>query len=1087
MRSRSITSSTHSLVPMLALLALIMGLPQVLRAASPRYVFVGDEIPRRLYVGSHYIFHQSDSLYLNDRLLTAGIDYDFDSRTQAFDLSGLDPREHDTLTVAYRKLPSWLAETYGQPPEQPPESIRSQDQPRPTFPSTYSATQVSNVTISGAKTFRFSTRSSGSSEFSQSLDMTLNGPLTDNLMLTGTISDRGYDPSYGTANSRLSELDKINLKLTSPSLRIEVGDMAYASPGTARSQRLSGAAFDLKQRHWALDALAARPKGRYATARFDGQDNLQGPYQVGVRAAAEAIVPGSETVWLDGRQLTRGSDYDYTIDYAAGRITFSVRQPIDSRSRIEIDYEPLATDYKGELISGGGGISLADSAINFNFMVLREGDDQNQPLFGELAQADREQLAAAGDSASLAFRSGVSPDSTGAYELAVEYLPDSVYRYVGEGNGEFAVSFTYVGDSLGDYRFLGSGVYQYEGAGEADYLPLVRLTAPVRTDHMQARLSVRNANWGELSAEVRASQYDKNLFSEINDDDNSGQFYRLRSVRRWRENDSLTYSGRHRAAGYRSRERLFPTDLTRNYLLPEDTSTEVEQTLHEISTALNPHRMIGVEIGFAQLSYDDVFRARAYDMALTGKWHPRLKTEIAGRIVRAELDSLDHNSHGRADNVDGHAEYLVRPQLTLKAEYEHDYRSQDYREGRGAEYARYFVGLSGAHETLSLERYDEDSLGLDAFKYSKRDRLSVSSQRRIRGLSYTANLTRQWLENERASEAQLLSRLSYLYRSSRARLDIGGAYAISDESRNARGITYVQVESGEGDHILVDGAYVPDPDGDYLRLEEILSDQAAVRRGEKSFHVAKTWGGVALRFDANIEEELKDDGERSWSWLVPFLSDDAQPYLYYLRTYRSELGLIPLGGGHAVNLNYSESLQMREVAAANRRSLNRDFVTTLRQQVGKLRFEQRLRLFRIDRDEYYSGAGEIHGYKATVRLRRLLSSAEIGLGASRRDASTTVDERSDTWAVDLSARLHMARTGEFRGSLELYRQQLNGLSGTPSYSLTDNRSGERGALWSVSARYGAPSGVRLNLSLTGRHSDDRTGRVTARGEFVAGF
>jgi len=286
---------------------------------------------------------------------------------------------------------------------------------------------------------------------------------------------------------------------------------------------------------------------------------------------------------------------------------------------------------------------------------------------------------------------------------------------------------------------------------------------------------------------------------------------------------------------------------------------------------------------------------------------------------------------------------------------------------------------------------------------------------------------------------------------------------------------------------LIDSVYVPDPDGNFLQLEELLSDKADVRHGQKSFHLVKTTAGASFRFDYNLDEELKQDGERSWSWLIPFLSDDTQPYLYYLRSYQAELRLLRLEGGYAINVVYQENLQMREIATVARRRVNRDLTTSLKQQQGALRFEEQLRLFWIDRDEYYSGAGQIDGYKAEMILRRMFNGGEASLGVERREAQSAREERCETWSTILAGRLPFAQRGELRGSLELYRQMLSGLFEAPSYSLTDKRQGERGAVWSLATRYGVPSGLRLNLSISGTHADDRAGRVTARGELVAGF
>ena len=89
--------------------------------------------------------------------------------------------------------------------------------------------------------------------------------------------------------------------------------------------------------------------------------------------------------------------------------------------------------------------------------------------------------------------------------------------------------------------------------------------------------------------------------------------------------------------------------------------------------------------------------------------------------------------------------------------------------------------------------------------------------------------------------------------------------------------------------------------------------------------------------------------------------------------------------------------------------------------------------------------------------------------------------------AELGANLRLIRRGEIRSSLELYSQKLAGVTGVASYSLTGNRPGKRGARWSVAVNYGVKKSMKVKISLTGRHADTRTGRVTARGEFIAEF
>ena len=80
--------------------------------------------------------------------------------------------------------------------------------------------------------------------------------------------------------------------------------------------------------------MFGRPRGRFKSVGFRGQDRVQGPYRISADNVIESIVPGSENIWVDGHLLERGADKDYLMDYPAATVTFMPRNMIDSRSRI---------------------------------------------------------------------------------------------------------------------------------------------------------------------------------------------------------------------------------------------------------------------------------------------------------------------------------------------------------------------------------------------------------------------------------------------------------------------------------------------------------------------------------------------------------------------------------------------------------------------------------------------------------------------------------------------------------------------------------------------------------------------------------
>ncbi|HUV31226.1 MAG TPA: hypothetical protein VMY05_09085 [Acidobacteriota bacterium] len=1052
---------------------------------------IGGEISERVTTGSPHIFSGSDTLRLNGRLLRPGIDYRFVVGEGYFDLSGLVPGGDDTLQVIYERVPAWLARSYGRPlPRAVPaaQGAPSLSLPRPEKPPAGSF--GSRVKLSGAKSFRLSARSAGASEFGQSLDLTLAGELAEGVQVAGSISDRGFDPAYGTANSRLSELDKVNLALTSRRLTAQIGDIAVADPGRGPGGKaISGASFKLTYPRWHVHGTAARPRGTYTSFELTGQDGSQGPYQIGEGSRARPIVPGSESVWLDGRLLERGAGKDYTVDYPTGRITFNANRPIDGRSRIEVDYEPRMTEYKGELLAFGTGGQSEDSTLFFSAEVLREGDDKDQLLSGDLSDTDLALLEAAGDS--VAARSGVIPDSTGSYALVNDSLPDSVYQHVGEGEGDFSVTFSFVGRGKGDYRFLGSDNYEYVGPGQGDYLPIVVVPAARRTSRYSTVIGLRPRGLGELRLDLRASRFDRNLWSSRDDNDNDGIYYDLQSYKEWQANGRTSFVKAHRRirqAEYNARERINRADFRRDFLLPEAFVAASDEALHDVSASVSPWRVLSIGASYADLDYEGEFDSRSGGLGAELIPLDRLRLHGAWRRAVARLAGASLSGDGTLTRFDGGVTVEPSEGSAVSAAYERDVRRNEYStEPRGTRFNRVRLGLYREQDDVQYEYFAEDSLSTGWSQSLVRNRVSATSNRQMGVLSYDAAVSYQWLRQPDLRGENFLSRLNLRYNNVRRRLILGAGYQVSDERRNARGITYLEVEPGQGNFSREDGQFVPDPDGKYIQVEEILSDDARVRRGDKSFHIDKDWRLILVRFTSNIEEELLEGGQRNLWWVLPFYSDESQPYLYYNRRYNADVRLFPVRAFYALNLQFAQDLEKRDIAGTTRRRRDTRGAVSLKQSLVNTFVEESAEFFENERDAYFTGAGEINGYKLGLSVRQAVGRGEVSGGGTFRRAETSLDETSVQYALTAGFRAVLLSRGELRLSTELYRQNLDNLAGPPSFRLTDNRPGERGALWSLSLRYGVKSGVRVNLSVNGRHADDRTARVVARSEVVASF
>lgn len=1051
--------------------------------------FVGPNIPLSIATSSAGIFLGSDTLKLGSAILERDRDYHWDRTTNRFVLIERPFGPGDTLTVIYTTIPAWAMQTFGR--EIPEPSSAGNPPPIPQInqaPAT-SGAFVQNIKLSGAKTFRFSALNGGTTDFGQSLDLHITGELSPGLELSGALSDRGYDPVYGTANSRLNELDKVNLQLKSQALLVRMGDIVLQNDMVPRSKSISGAMFELQYPNWRVNAAAARPKGRFATVKFQGDDSYQGPYQINSGTGVQPVVPGSETVWLDGRRLDRGADKDYSVDYPSGLITFSPKNPIDRRSRIEIDFEPSASTYRQQLLVAGGGINRSDSSFFASVEAIREGDNKDQPLTAALSDSDKALLQQAGDTS--ASRSGVVTDTLGSYTLVRDSLPDTVFQYVGTRNGAYSITFTYVGPGKGTYRFLGGGDYQFVGKGQGDYLPIVILPRPEQTDYYRGLIGLRSKVFGELTADLRQTRYDRNLFSVAPSLTQNGTFYNLQLSKKWGGSggqNEVTIRRRLLEPQFHFQDRIDQPDFSRDFLLPPQFAPTSNEALNEVKTKFCPASWGELSPFYLELDYAGRFRSRTGGSGLHMKLSSRLDVAATWKEIasRYSLDTAARS--GRADNFFTNGSYTLTGDYKVQGEVEFDRRRNDYSgQLGGTRFLRWSTGLANQTESVSYENYVEDSLTLRWDQSAIRRRVAAHSTRRLQRFTYDATAAWQWLNEPSQTQRSFLGRTNFSYSDPARQLQVTSSYTLSSELRNAQGIAYLQVDQGRGTYSLINGQYVPDANGNYIQIEEVLSDRQLVRRGEKSLTLSKAGKAYSLRFDANIDEELLPTGKRTVVWLVPFYSDAGQPYLYLERRYNSDFRFLPIAGVYAVNISLADDLERRDIAGSPEQRRDSRGSLGLKQAAGIIFLEETLDLFSSRRDNYYTGAGNISGFKAGGTIRRTRDKLELSVGGTYRQASSELGESAKTYSGLLGTRVQLNKRGEVRLDLELYSQKLNSVGSLYSYQLTDNRYGSRGALWNASYSYSVRSNVKINASLDGRHSDDRAGRVTGRAEVVAGF
>lgn len=382
-----------------------------------------------------------------------------------------------------------------------------------------------------------------------SLNLRMSGKLSDNLNVEAALTDQEYPFQPEGTTTTLQDFDRIYIKAFSNKWSVLLGDHSFTGPSGAWYSKFAkknrginiGITDTLKKWKTGLGLDASVARGRFARNEIKGVEGLQGPYRLN-GAANEAfiiIVSGTESVYLDGEKMERGYQADYIIDYNLGEITFTPKRIIGQNHRIVVEFQYSDRFYSRVV---GAAQGTADNGKwKFTLSSFTETDLKNQPIQQDLTLFDstsglnaKSIMEMAGDDQALASMSGIRKSGFFNPSAPNYILKDSAgikyYQYAArEDSGQiyYAIQFTYTGNANGNYSLAASSangkVYKYVGEGQGDYKPLLLLRTPNRSTLHEAGIAWSPNQNRSLRINLATSGQDQNLFSNSDDQDNMGR------------------------------------------------------------------------------------------------------------------------------------------------------------------------------------------------------------------------------------------------------------------------------------------------------------------------------------------------------------------------------------------------------------------------------------------------------------------------------------------------------------------------------------------------------------------------------------
>ena len=466
------------------------------------------------------------------------------------------------------------------------------------------------------------------------LDLQISGKLNDKVTLRASIQDSNIPLQESGYSQQLDEFDQVFIEVFSDRWGIRAGDIdlenskSYFSKFSKRVQGLSLTTnYKRENSEFTAFAAGALVRGQFSTSQFVGEEGNQGPYKlIGPNNELYVlVVSGSETVFVNGVPLKRGATEDYIIDYNAGEIIFNATYPITSEIRITVDYQYSERNYSRFI--GYAGSHYKNNKWTLDTSVYNENDLKNQPLQQALNSEQVGILSNAGDDQSLMTAPSATLEAYNENRILYKKTTNNgveVFEFSTNPEDElYLVNFTDLGSQQGNYKIKSSNaisnIYEYvapvAGVKKGNFEPIVQLVAPVKLQVAVVSGSFEPNEKTVVNFEFAASKNDLNLYSSLEDENNTGvagqlslAHQLLKSTGEWAL--SLTSDIDYIQSNFRTIERLYRPEFNRDWNIETLNSSQrlfdLGDQLFARAGAQFSHPEKGMlKYQFQQLSYGD--------------------------------------------------------------------------------------------------------------------------------------------------------------------------------------------------------------------------------------------------------------------------------------------------------------------------------------------------------------------------------------------------------------------------------------------------------------------------------------------------
>ena len=675
-----------------------------------------------------------------------------------------------------------------------------------------------------------------------SMNLELSGELAPNLKVLASISDANIPIQADGNTNKLQEFDKIFIQLYNDEFKIIAGDFWLQRPTgyfmnfTKKAQGIYGEYNwkDPKDNKWLVKGGGALSRGKFNRQIIQGVEGNQGPYRL-MGAENEnyiIVLSGTEKVFIDGRLLERGQEFDYVINYNTAEITFTSRSLITKDKRIVVEFQYSDQNYARSLFQAS--TAYESKKLNFWLNMYSEQDAKNQSIQQSLSPQQKFFLSTIGDQLTEAYISSI--DSVGfmenqnMYRLVDTLGYDSVLVYsVVPSQALFSATFTFVGVNQGDYilkNYTALGrVFQWvapvDGIPQGDYQAKRAVVTPKKRQMISSGVSYKLSKHLEASTEFAYTNNDLNTFSKLDRKDDKGYSNKTRiigrfnlskdSIPRWRLETKGEFEALHRHFQYIENYRSVEYDRDWNTRNRGYVGNEINST---IQADFQNRRYGNLLISGSQYSIGNNYTG--LKGALGGKWSQK------GFNALYEASYLDSKASDMSTEFLRHKIDISQDVKFIKIGVRDEFERNVFKDSLGMksnsyqffDYEAYVMNVDTSKNTYRVfyrERYDKLSNTLALENTSKAQNIgaeflmnSVKNQRLNLILNYRQLTIEDTLLTAQLPENTLLGRLDYEIRLFKSALTWNTFYEVGSGLEQKQVFQYLKVADGQGVYTWID-------------------------------------------------------------------------------------------------------------------------------------------------------------------------------------------------------------------------------------------------------------------------------------------